>query len=98
MVVVGKSGSGKTTLLLAALKETVEKGGEVRAKGTVAFVEQEPYIFSGSIKDNITFGRKYDKEHMEVALEVSQLKSDIELFAVGIDTTIGERGLNVSGG
>jgi len=50
------------------------------------------------VKDNITFGRKLDEGHLETALRVSQLKSDVELFALGIETTIGERGLNVSGG
>jgi len=39
LVVTGKSGSGKTTLLLAALRETCEKAGEVRVKGSTAYVE-----------------------------------------------------------
>jgi len=36
--------------------------GSMSVKGTIAYVEQEPYIYSGSIKDNILFGKKFDEE------------------------------------
>lgn len=66
--------------------------------GNIAYVEQEPYIYSTTIKDNILFGKKYNEELFNKALEVSQMKRDVEQFANGADTVIGERGINISGG
>ena len=76
VVVVGKVGSGKTTLLYSILEETRIIEGERNICGTVSYVEQEPFIFSGTIKDNILFGKIYDEELFNEALEHSQLIYD----------------------
>jgi len=44
------------------------------------------------------FGKPYDKKKLEYAIKAAQLTRDIKLFGKGINTTIGERGINVSGG
>lgn len=62
MIVVGKVGSGKTTLLHSLMEETKKMDGTMTIKGNVAYVEQEPYIFSTSIKENILFGKKFDQK------------------------------------
>lgn len=67
-------------------------------QGNIAYVEQEPYIFSTTIKQNILFGKKFNEKLMDEVLEASQLTRDIQSFAKGIDTIIGERGINISGG
>lgn len=67
-------------------------------KGTVAYVEQEPFIISASVKENILMGKKYNKELLDKALEASQLVRDLANMKNGADTVIGERGINVSGG
>lgn len=72
--------------------------GTLNIKGTIAYVEQEPYIYSTSIKDNILFGKRYDEELFNKALDAAQLTKDLEDFANGADTVIGERGINISGG
>lgn len=59
LVVVGKIGSGKTSLLYSLMDETVKKNGQHTVRGKVAYVEQEPFIFSGSIEENICFGLEY---------------------------------------
>lgn len=59
LVIVGKIGSGKTSFLYSILDETVKKQGTHQVRGRVAYVEQEPFIFSGSIMDNICFGLEY---------------------------------------
>jgi ATP-binding cassette subfamily C (CFTR/MRP) protein 4 len=61
-------------------------------------VEQEPFIFSASIRDNITFGKREDEELLKKAIEVSCLAHDVEEMQNGVDTVIGERGINISGG
>jgi ATP-binding cassette subfamily C (CFTR/MRP) protein 4 len=98
MVIVGPVGSGKTTILHAIMNETKHCKGEQNVKGTIAYVEQEPFIISGSIKDNILLGKIYNEEMFEKALKTSQLIHDISQFQKGADTVIGERGINISGG
>lgn len=59
LVIVGKIGAGKSSFLYSILDETVKTRGEHRVRGRVAYVEQEPFIFSGSIVDNICFGLEF---------------------------------------
>lgn len=53
---------------------------------------------SGTVKDNILFGKKYNKQAFLAALKAACLDHDIKDFNNGEDTTIGERGINISGG
>ena len=71
LIVVGKVGSGKTTLLHSLMEETKHMSGTMSIKGNIAYVEQEPYIFSTSIKENILFGKKFDQELFDKAIESS---------------------------
>lgn len=80
------------------MDETVRLSGTQTVKGRIAYVEQEPFIFSGTIEENITFGYKLNEDRMSYVLKVSQLDQDISAFAAGIKTMIGERGINISGG
>lgn len=80
MVVVGQVGSGKTTLLHSLMEETTLKTGSIDISGTVAYVEQEPFIFSGSIKDNILFGKVWDEALFDKAIEAASLKYDLMEF------------------
>lgn len=65
MVVIGYVGSGKTTLLRSILNETKLVKGDMEIKGRIAYVEQEPFIFPGTVKENILFGKDYNKEKFE---------------------------------
>ena len=80
------------------MEETNKCSGELKIHGTVAYVEQEPFIISASIKENILFGKRFDQELLNKSLEASCLKHDVEEFSNGVDTVIGERGINISGG
>ena len=64
----------------------------------MAYVEQEPFILSASVSQNIQFGLPLDQSRLDTAVKYAQLTSDLQLFANGIDTVIGERGVNISGG
>ena len=69
LVVIGKIGAGKTSLLYSILDETVKRPGTVqKVRGKVAYVEQEPFIFSGSIMDNICFGLEYTETRFRHAV------------------------------
>lgn len=78
--------------------ETSVTSGNDLVKGKISYVEQEPFIFSASVRENITFGEPYDAERFENAIHYSQLERDVEIFGKGVETVIGERGVNVSGG
>jgi ABC-type multidrug transport system fused ATPase/permease subunit len=98
MIVAGEIGSGKTTLLYSILNETVKTEGTLNVRGTIAYVEQDPFIISGSIEKNITFGLEFNEEWFDHVLNASALDRDMPSFNKGRHTMIGERGVNISGG
>jgi ATP-binding cassette subfamily C (CFTR/MRP) protein 4 len=80
------------------LDETIKRGGTQKVKGKVAYVEQEPFIFSATVADNITFGKKFNQERFDASVKAAQLESDLGNLSNGANTVIGERGINISGG
>ena len=108
---VGKSGSGKTTLvnLLARFFNTDE--GEIKINSTdiksiplskyrekFAVVPQETFLFSGTIRENISFGRNVSEEEIIEALKMANAYNFIMEFPDKLDTEVGERGTLLSGG
>ncbi|KAI5069363.1 hypothetical protein GOP47_0015664 [Adiantum capillus-veneris] len=98
IAVCGTVGSGKSSLLLALLGEIPKLSGFVQVVGRVAYVSQNAWIQGGTVRDNILFGRPYEKEHYQKAIRASSLEKDIQGFSFGDLMEIGERGLNMSGG
>jgi len=96
--VIGKIGSGKTTLLLSMLKELPATQGVLEYCGKIAYVEQDPIIFSGTVRENILFGREFDEMLYRKILKSCNLERDLQLLTHGDGTLIGERGVNLSGG
>ena len=66
--------------------------------GTIAYVSQTSWIQSGTIRDNILFGKSMDENRYENAIKACALDKDINGFSHGDLTEIGQRGLNLSGG
>ncbi|SDM49796.1 ABC transporter ATP-binding protein [Allokutzneria albata] len=110
--VVGSTGSGKTTLLnlLPRLFDTTE--GEVRIggvdvrelapetlSGSIGFIPQKPYLFSGTIASNLRYGNP-DATDADLwhALEIAQARDFVEALPDKLDAPIGQGGTNVSGG
>ncbi|OEL24703.1 ABC transporter C family member 9 [Dichanthelium oligosanthes] len=98
VAICGMVGSGKTSLLSCILGEMPKRDGTVRVSGSKAYVPQTAWILSGNIRDNILFGNPYDKEKYERVIQACTLTKNIEMFANGDLTEIGERGINMSGG
>ncbi|KAI3900401.1 hypothetical protein MKW92_028247 [Papaver armeniacum] len=98
VAICGTVGSGKSSLLSCILGEIPKTSGEVKISGTKAYVPQSPWIFTGSVRDNILFGNPYDKVRYERTIRACALTKDLELFQAGDLTEIGERGINMSGG
>ena len=95
---VGKVGAGKSSLLLSLTGEMPTLIGDLRYRGTIAYVEQEPTIFAGTIREGILFGRPYDAEFYQKVIKCCNLESDLKLFPNGDLSEVGERGNNLSGG
>ncbi|XP_011072489.1 ABC transporter C family member 8-like isoform X2 [Sesamum indicum] len=98
IAVCGPVGSGKSSLLYAIIDELPKKSGTVSVLGSVAYVSQASWIQSGTVRDNILFGKPMEKNKYEEAIRVCALDKDIESFDYGDLTEIGQRGLNMSGG
>lgn len=98
VAICGMVGSGKSSLLSSILGEMPKLAGTVRVSGSKAYVPQSAWILSGNIRDNILFGNPYDKEKYDKIIQACALTKDLELFANGDLTEIGERGINMSGG
>ncbi|CAN6221054.1 unnamed protein product [Urochloa humidicola] len=98
VAVCGPVGSGKSSLLYALLGEIPRISGSVEVFGSVAYVSQNSWIQSGTVRDNILFGKPFNKELYEKAIKSCALDKDIENFDHGDLTEIGQRGLNMSGG
>ncbi|VAH58259.1 unnamed protein product [Triticum turgidum subsp. durum] len=98
IAVCGPVGAGKSSLLCATLGEIPRMSGSVAVSGSVAYVSQTSWIQSGTVRDNILFGRPMRSSEYERALKCCALDKDMENFPHGDLTEIGQRGLNMSGG
>ncbi len=116
IAILGPVGSGKSTLLkLMAGLLPPERGrilinGKARSEFSqetlsrlISYVPQEALLFSGTIRDNVAFGKagagqEISPEDFEEAVCIAQMKREIEAFALGDKTVLGQRGISLSGG
>ncbi|CEJ83183.1 hypothetical protein VHEMI03204 [[Torrubiella] hemipterigena] len=99
VAVVGPLGCGKSSLLKAVLGEVSCAGGRLSMHATsVAYCQQTPYMFNGTIKNNITGDVHVDASWLEKVLFSCDLTSDIENLPTSLDTVVGASGLQLSGG
>jgi len=109
VAIIGTVGSGKSTLLrtLVGLHD-VQRGSfaitGTEARPRIAYVPQEAFILNATIEENIVFGDEALraqgswKATLSEALYASALEPDLVLMSAGLQTEIGERGVNLSGG
>ncbi|XP_058060768.1 uncharacterized protein LOC131211356 [Anopheles bellator] len=97
-VLVGQVGSGKSTMLQVLLGELELDEGSVEIDGTISYAAQEPWLFEGSVRNNILFMEPYDERRYLQVVRVCALERDFELFPHGDQTIVGERGISLSGG
>ncbi|XP_043286728.1 probable multidrug resistance-associated protein lethal(2)03659 [Venturia canescens] len=98
VAVVGQVGSGKSSLLNVILKELPVHSGSIEVNGHIAYASQEAWLFAGSVRQNILFGRKMEQRRYDQVVRVCQLKRDFNLLPYGDRTIVGERGISLSGG
>ncbi|CAG9311971.1 unnamed protein product [Blepharisma stoltei] len=98
LIVVGPSGSGKSTLLMGLLQEIALKSGNFGVNGKIAYSGDNPWIVSGTIKENIVMGSEYNEELYNRVIFACALEKDLKLLTYGDNTNIGNRGITLSGG
>ncbi len=112
VAIVGPSGGGKTTLCSLLPRFYEVTGGSVMVDGTdvrdvtqkslrsyIGIVQQDVYLFHGTVKDNIAYGKPdATMEEIVEAAKSADLLEFIESLPNGFDTEVGERGARLSGG
>ncbi len=113
VALLGSTGSGKTTLVNLLPRFHEYTGGRILLDGVelnryprawlrqqIGIVEQEPFLFSRSIRENIAYGagREVTQEEIEAAARAAAIHEVILTFPDGYDTLVGERGVTLSGG
>ena len=109
LILLGASGSGKSSILKLLMGIERSQGGEISIGNrqlstlpeeslfrSISYIQQEVFIFDGSIYENITLFQDYGKEELELAIEKSGLKNLIS--EKGLDYPCGENGSALSGG
>ncbi|MGB6118760.1 MAG: ABC transporter ATP-binding protein [Mesorhizobium sp.] len=110
--IVGASGAGKSTLIALLQRFYDPSGGTITIdgqniatvtkaslRGAMALVSQQPYLFEGSIRDNIRYGRPDATDaEVEAAAQLAQADEFIARQPNGWDTLVGENGVTLSGG
>ncbi|MFB6151745.1 MAG: ABC transporter ATP-binding protein [Haloarculaceae archaeon] len=108
---VGPTGAGKTTLLKLLLRLYDPHEGRILVDGHdvtdvslsslrehVGYVSQEPYLFHGTVAENVAYGIDADDDEVREALGMAGAMEFVEDLPDGVDTTVGERGVKLSGG
>uniref|UniRef100_A0A182RUC1 Uncharacterized protein n=1 Tax=Anopheles funestus TaxID=62324 RepID=A0A182RUC1_ANOFN len=97
--IVGPVGSGKSSILQVLLRELpIESGSLNMGKCSIAYASQEPWLFTGSVRQNVLFGEGLDQYRYRQVLKVCALQPDLAHLPAGDMTVIGERGVSLSGG
>lgn len=107
----GRIGAGKSTLvqIIAGIQEGYEGrislfGSDLHAYGRdvlserIGLIPQKPFLFAGSIRSNLNLDQDISEADMVEVLKAVQLWNDVKLMPQGLDTWIGEWGINLSGG
>jgi len=113
VALLGSTGSGKTSIINLLLRFYDYQAGSLKLDGVelkeyprnvlrrnIGIVEQEPFLFSRSIRDNIAYGanREVTQAEIEQAAQAAAIHDIVLTFPDGYDTIVGEKGVTLSGG
>ncbi len=108
--IIGRSGSGKTTLMSLLMGILKPNSGKIICDGydinssinswydNISYVSQNVVLFDDTIKNNIIFGKSYDKTKFNDVIKKSQLTNLINKLPMKEESEVGERGIRISGG
>ncbi|KAH8311038.1 hypothetical protein KR044_004010 [Drosophila immigrans] len=96
--VIGPVGAGKSSLFQLLLGELPIVDGGVVMQGDLSYASQEPWLFTGTVRNNILFGEQYDRKRYQEVTRCCALATDFQQLSNGDKTIVGERGASLSGG
>ena len=109
--IMGHTGAGKTTILKLLMRYYTPDSGDVLINGVsiddytldsvrdkIGFVSQEPFLFYGSIKDNVIYNQTANDDELQIALGLAGAAEFIQELEEGLETMVGDRGAMLSGG
>ena len=99
--ITGPVGCGKSCPFYSILDEIPSTCGQITRHGKITYVCQTPWVFSGTFRENIIFGKEFNQDTFEKAIEACSLKEDLKSLSCGDLTYVGERGVrgvSLSGG
>lgn len=97
--VIGSVGCGKSSILKSFIPNSlIRHSGNVKVRGSIAYLSQAAWIFNGTVKENILFGKPYDEDLFSRVVFAACLEADIKTWTEGVETSLGARGINISGG
>ena len=107
----GESGGGKSTLIDLILGLNTPNSGTIKFDGVdlklidietyrelIGYVPQDPFLFNGTIRENILLNKNYNQNQILDALDKSNCNDFINKFPKKLETEVGDRGINISGG
>lgn len=99
VAIIGSVGSGKSSVLSLLLGDLLLNTGRVSLFTTnIAYHSQQPWILNATVRENIICGLPLDEKRLKFAIEAACLRPDLKILPAGLDTEIGEKGINLSGG
>ena len=109
--IMGHTGAGKSTILKLVEKFYQPQSGQVRINGQdiseftihsirsrIGFVSQDPFLFFGTIRDNVAYARDASDDDVKLALETAGAWEFVAELENGMETMVGDRGVRLSGG
>jgi ATP-binding cassette subfamily C (CFTR/MRP) protein 10 len=97
-MVIGSTASGKSSLLQALLDELEVVSGSISRTSNMAYVSQNAWVMSGTLRQNIVFMSRFDPVRYQEVIQLCALEQDLAMFPGGDATPVGEIGNNLSGG
>jgi len=107
---IGHSGSGKSTILDLIMGILIPKNGEIKVdnvllnkgniqawRSKIGYIPQEIFLFNGTVSENVCFGRKEDQDKLKEVLRIAKIMDFLEMKQ-GLDTPVGDAGVQLSGG
>lgn len=109
--IMGHTGAGKSTILKLVEKFYQPQTGQVRINGQdiseftihsvrsrIGFVSQDPFLFFGTVRDNVAYAREASDDDVKMALETAGAWEFVAEMEDGMNTMVGDRGVRLSGG